>query len=247
MTAVFVHGVPETDEIWRELRDHLGTDSVALRLPGFGGSPAPERPGKEWYADWLAAELARLPGPVDLVGHDWGALLTYRVATAHDVPLRSWAADCAGLLRPDYVWHEVAGIWQTPGEGEALNERLRAASADDPASLAAGLRRLGVPGRHAPAMQKSFDIPMGEAILGLYRSTTPNPYAHWGAGFERPTAAPGLVVSPEGDPFDDAAAARAVAARLGARVAVLPATGHFWMLEDPAGAARVLSDFWADL
>jgi pimeloyl-ACP methyl ester carboxylesterase len=247
MTAVFVHGVPETGEIWRELRDHLDSDSVALTLPGFDGSPAPEYPDKERYADWLAAELARLPGPVDLVGHDWGALLTYRVAAAHDVPLRSWAADCAGLLRPDYVWHEVARIWQTPGEGEAFNERLRAASAGDPTSLAARLRGLGVPERHALAMQKSFDIPMGEAILGLYRSAVPRPYAHWGAGFERPTAAPGLVVSAERDPFDDTVAARAVAARLGARVAVLPDAGHFWMLEDPARAARVLSDFWAGL
>jgi pimeloyl-ACP methyl ester carboxylesterase len=56
-----------------------------------------------------------------------------------------------------------------------------------------------------------------------------------------------LVVSAERDPFDDTVAARAVAARLGARVAVLPDAGHFWMLEDPARAARVLSDFWAGL
>ncbi|MEV5341172.1 alpha/beta hydrolase [Streptomyces sp. NPDC052676] len=245
MTAVFVHGVPETEEIWRELRDHLDVYSVALTLPGFGGSPAPEYTDKEAYADWLAAELAGVPGPVDLVGHDWGALLTYRVATARDVPLRSWAADCAGLLHPDYVWHDVARIWQTPGEGEAFNERLRAAVADDPTSVAGRLRGLGVPARHALAMQKAFDAPMGEAILRLYRSAVPNPYAHWGKEFERATAAPGLVLSPAGDPFDDAAAARAVAARLGARVATLPDAGHFWMLEDPAGAARVLSEFWS--
>ena len=27
-------------------------------------------------------------------------------------------ADCAGLLHPDYVWHDAAQAWQTPEVGE---------------------------------------------------------------------------------------------------------------------------------
>ncbi|MEV5436519.1 alpha/beta hydrolase [Streptomyces sp. NPDC052682] len=244
MTAVFVHGVPETSDIWQDLRDQLETDSVALRLPGFGAPLPPGFAGrKEDYADWLADALRALPGPVDLVGHDWGALLTYRVATAYDVPLRSWAADCASILHPRYVWHDVARIWQTPGEGEAFNEVARTAGPDDPASTARQLTSLGVPPAHALAMHRSFDATMGDAILGLYRSALPNPYADWGAGLAR-TGAPGLVLTPAEDPFDDPEAARGIARDLGAEVRALDEVGHFWMVQDPKQAAAVLGAFW---
>lgn len=244
MTAVFVHGVPETSDIWQELRDHLDSDSVALRLPGFGAPvPSAFRGRKEDYAEWLADALRQLPGPVDLVGHDWGALLTYRIATAYDVPLRSWTADCASILHPGYVWHDVARIWQTPGEGEAFNETARNAPTDDPASMAELIRALGVPRTHALAMHQRFDETMGQSVLGLYRSALPNPYADWGTELTR-TAAPGLVLAPAEDPFDDAEVARDIARQLGADVRALDAVGHFWMLQNPKGAAAVLSEFW---
>jgi pimeloyl-ACP methyl ester carboxylesterase len=35
MTAVFVHGFPETSIIWDSLRKELDRDSLALALPGF--------------------------------------------------------------------------------------------------------------------------------------------------------------------------------------------------------------------
>ena len=80
---VLVHGLPETAAIWRPLQERLGRESVALALPGFG-TPLPPgfSPTKDAYAAWLADELSRLPGPVDLVGHDIGALISMRVATA---------------------------------------------------------------------------------------------------------------------------------------------------------------------
>lgn len=37
MTVVLVHGVPETDVIWRPMLDELGRDDViTLSPPGFG-------------------------------------------------------------------------------------------------------------------------------------------------------------------------------------------------------------------
>ncbi len=246
MTAVFVHGVPETSDVWQDLRDQLApeTESIALRLPGFG-EPVPSGFGsrKEDYVEWLADALRQLPGPVDLVGHDWGALLTYRIATAYDVPLRSWIADCASILHPGYVWHDAARIWQTPGEGEAFNEAARNASAHDPASTAGQLRVLGVPPAHALAMHERFDETMGQAILGLYRSALPNPHADWGADLAR-TGTPGLVLAPADDPFDDMEVARDIARDLGAEVRILDGVGHFWMLQDPKGSAAALSEFW---
>ncbi|MGP4050860.1 alpha/beta fold hydrolase [Streptomyces sp. 2A115] len=244
MTAVFVHGVAETGELWEEVRSHLDTDSIALRLPGFR-APAPEGFGfgMDNYVEWLADELRRLPGPIDLVGHDWGALLTYRIATAYDVPLRSWAADVASILHPNYVWHDIARIWQTPGEGEAFNETARTLSPDDPMSAAGLMRSLGVPPAHALAMHQRFDETMGNAILALYRSALPNPWAHWSADLDK-TAAPGLVLIAPDDPFDDGEVSQDIAHDLGAEVRVLEGVGHWWMLQDPAGAAAALRDFW---
>src|SRR2546423_4071449 len=132
MTVVFVHGVPETSALWKGVRAHVDGDSIAVDLPGFG---TPRLTGfgatKDEYAQWLADALRRLGRPVDLVGHDWGAGFVLRVATAHDVPLRSWAVDVGAVFHRDYIWHELAQVWQTQGVGE---ERPTATVAAGPAA-----------------------------------------------------------------------------------------------------------------
>ncbi|MCX5329136.1 alpha/beta hydrolase [Streptomyces sp. NBC_00124] len=54
----------------------------AWDLPGFGAKPPPHFGStKEEYVDWLIDRLERIGEPVDLVGHDWGGILTARVAS----------------------------------------------------------------------------------------------------------------------------------------------------------------------
>jgi len=242
MTVVFVHGVPETSALWKGVRAHLDRDALAVALPGFG-TPRPAGFGatKDEYAAWLAAELLRFGRPVDLVGHDWGAGFVLRVATAYDVPLRSWAIDVGGVFHPDYVWHEMAQVWQTPGAGE---ERTAATVAARGPDRARALQAAGVPQADAEAVAAAYDATMGGCILDLYRSAVPNPYADWGAELRRPAPAPGLVLQPTADPYDDPARSGEVAARLGARTQRLPGLGHWWMLQDPAAAAGALRAFW---
>ncbi|GHC77916.1 alpha/beta fold hydrolase [Streptomyces flavofungini] len=145
MTTVFVHGVPETAEVWDPLRARLSRDSVALRLPGFG-APVPDgfASAKDEYVSWLERELAALDGPLELVGHDWGALLVARVASRSVVGLRSWAIDVAAVLHPDYVWHDAARLWQTPESGEAWATATLAES--DPGSPLSATGQLGAAG-----------------------------------------------------------------------------------------------------
>jgi pimeloyl-ACP methyl ester carboxylesterase len=246
MTVVLVHGVPETGALWNGVRAHLGDETLAVDLPGFG-TPRPTGFGatKEDYAAWLADTLRGLDGPVDLVGHDWGAGLVLRVVTAFDVPVRSWAVDVAAVFHPDYVWHDMAQVWQTPGLGE---QRLAAARAAEPGTgLSALLRASGVPEAEAAATEAALDETMSGCILDLYRSAVPNPHADWGPELERPVRWPGLVLQPTADPYDDAAASSEVAGRLGARTARLEGLGHWWMLQDPAAAAAALRTFWAGL
>ena len=81
---VFLHGVPETAAIWTKVRGLTDRESVALEMPGFG-CPRPDGFGatKDDYAEWLVAELDKIDGPIDLVGHDWGGAISWNVAARH--------------------------------------------------------------------------------------------------------------------------------------------------------------------
>jgi pimeloyl-ACP methyl ester carboxylesterase len=240
MTAVFVHGVPETPSVWAPLLHTLGRDdAVALQLPGFG-CPFPERfePTMHRYAAWLGDELAAFH-EVDLVSHDWGAILALRVLADRPANVRSWVTDM-GDLGDDFRWHATARTWQTPGEGEALIDGMVGASPEDRAAL---LVAVGVPQAHAPEMARHLDRTMGEAILALYRSAV-DVGTEWGPGVDA-IEGPGVVVESGNDPFRSPVRARRLADRTGAELVELPDAGHFWMLEDPSGVADVLRSFWA--
>lgn len=93
MSAVFVHGVPDTSRVWQGVVARLPRrDVVTLSLPGFG-RPTPDGfdATKEAYVRWLLDELAAQPGPIDVVGHDWGALLVVRAVSLAPDRVRSWA------------------------------------------------------------------------------------------------------------------------------------------------------------
>ena len=65
-----------------------------------------------------------MDGPVDLVGHDWGGGHVVNVAMTRPDLLRSWATDVIGVFDPEYEWHDLAQVWQVPGEGERAIEAL---------------------------------------------------------------------------------------------------------------------------
>jgi pimeloyl-ACP methyl ester carboxylesterase len=241
---VFVHGVPETAVVWDGLRDDLGGDSVALTLPGFGTSlPAGFTPTKDQYASWLMDELKKIKGPIDLIGHDWGALLTLRIATRGEVRLRSWTCDVGSAFHPDFAWnYSWATTLIAPGEGEEMLLRLRQFSPEEAGALQVSQ---GVPARVAAEMFAAHDEVMSQCILGLYRSAVPNVCADWGALAQSPTSAPGMILVPTGDQVDDERVSRQVAGRLGARVEVLDGLTHWWMCDDTGKAVSALEGFWA--
>jgi hypothetical protein len=77
-------------------------------------------------------------GPIDIVGHDWGALIAQRVAMLRPDLIRSWAASNA-VIDPDYRGHRIARIWNTPVLGEIFMALSK------PAALAKGLADQGLP------------------------------------------------------------------------------------------------------
>jgi pimeloyl-ACP methyl ester carboxylesterase len=247
MPAVFVHGFPETDRIWDSLRRVLERDSIALALPGFG-APRPPRfsASKDAYAEWLADALGRIEGPIDLVGHDVGALLTLRVATAFDVPLRSFAVDVAPIFHPSFAWSERVQQLQIPGRGEELLREIRTADPEDAASTAARLAKAGVPTDEAKAMGAAHDETMSRSILDFYRSAVPNVAADWWKDVKGAPRAGGLILLLP-DPPEDEERSLEVARRLGAQTARLDGLEHCWMAQAPEIVAGVLQRFWASL
>jgi pimeloyl-ACP methyl ester carboxylesterase len=157
MPAVLVHGVPDTSRVWHAVISRLTRrDVVALSLPGFGRPvPAGFDATKDAYADWLLSELAGQTGPVDLVGHDWGALLVVRAVSLRPRSVRSWAVGAAPL-DPDYEWHQAARLWQTPEVGERVMENLTAPA------LQKALVAAGVPAGDAEETARHADATMND-------------------------------------------------------------------------------------
>jgi pimeloyl-ACP methyl ester carboxylesterase len=245
MTVVLVHGFPETRDVWTPLLEVLDRDAVVVSMPGFG-VPRPHgfAGTKDAYAGWLADTLRRADGPVDVVGHDVGALLALRVASAYDVPVRSWAVDVANIFHPRLVWPSRVQQLQTPGVGEELLRTVREAPPDHPRNAAAGLAATGVPRELASAMGAAHDEVMSRSILDFYRSAVPNVAADWWRDVGGPTRSRGLVLLLP-DPPEDEAMSLEVAERLGAETARLDGLHHCWMAEAPAAVAEVLERFWS--
>jgi len=249
MPRVLLHGNPEVPAIWDDLVAALAErgerDVVRLAPPGFG---APVPPGWDataaGYRRWLVDELASLGGEVDLVAHDWGAGHLWALLDGDAHLLRSWAADCAGLIHPDYHWHDAAVAWQTPGVGEDL---VAAMVATPPADTAVGLAGAGMGPTAAAAVAVALDADMGACILSLYRSAVPPYLADLGTRLvANPPAVPGLVIVATGDPYAGTPEMAAeVAERLGADTCTLAGRGHWWMISDPDEAADALVAHWA--
>jgi pimeloyl-ACP methyl ester carboxylesterase len=98
--VLLLHGFPDRADMWRHVARRLregGRRTVSLDLPGFGESSAPV--GRANYrADRVLGQIAELlpalgiDQPVDLVGHDWGAYMSWYIT----------------LTRPELVRRHVA-------------------------------------------------------------------------------------------------------------------------------------------
>lgn len=146
-----------------------------------------------------------------------------------------------GLYDPDYVWHDMAQVWQTPGDGEQLVEAMLGGTVED---RAAQLGALGIPPDIATAIAQQQNQAMGRAILLLYRSARQPAMAEAGRALENAATRPGLSLLATEDPYIGGETTRRRAAdRAGARTEVLEGLGHWWMVQDPGRGAAALNAF----
>lgn len=247
MTAkLFIHGVPDSPAIWRPLLAalDLGDTPVAVpALPGFTGPlPADFPATKEAYADWAVGQaeaLAAQRGPIDIIGHDWGALIAQRVAMLRPDLIRSWAISNA-VIEPDYRGHRIARIWNTP----VLGEIFMALSKAD--KLAAGLAAQGMPADIAAEEAEQWrNKDKRRAILKLYRSAKGLSFAHdWALDIPK-LPANGALIWGAGDPYVELAVAQRYAAATGTPLTVIEGAGHWAIAERPSAVAAALDRLWS--
>jgi pimeloyl-ACP methyl ester carboxylesterase len=236
--AFFVHGNPDSHHMWEPLRAALGRDDVvAVDLPAFGGTPLPDGfdCSKEAYAGWLAAAVEAVGEPVDLVGHDWGAMLSTRVATTRPELIRTLAVG-SGPVDPDYTWHDMAQQWQTPGVGEQLMAGF------SPELLAPFFETEGFPSVLAATEASFVDETLKGAVLRLYRSAV-DVGREWTPaleGFDRPA----VVFAGVDDPYVGPEVGSRMAGRLGARFVAFEGCGHWWPVARAAETTAELRRLW---
>ncbi|WP_428630339.1 alpha/beta fold hydrolase [Sphingopyxis sp.] len=245
---LFLHGVPDSPAIWRPLIAALDLGDTPVAVPALPGFTAPLPAGfpatKEAYADWAIGQAEALfvqHGPIDIVGHDWGALIAQRVAMLRPDLLRSWVISNA-VIDPDYRGHRVARIWNTPVLGELFMALSK------PAKLAEGLAAQGMPAaiaREEAEQWRSKD--KRRAILKLYRSAKGLSFAHdWARDIDK-LPAHGALIWGADDPYVPLPVAQRFAANTGIPLTVIDGAGHWAIAERSAEVAAALHRFWAAL
>lgn len=244
--VVFVHGNPGSSADWEQLVAATGTfaRAVAIDHPGFGRADKPEifDYTVAGYGEHLGRALDRLGiRRAHLVLHDFGGPWGLAWAAANPGALGSLVLIDTGLM-PDYDWHAMARIWQTPVVGEVFNA----------VTNRFGFRtvlRIGqptaLPRPFVDRMYAQMDKGTKRAILRLYRATRDvqglsRDLAARLAGVDPPT----LVVWGRHDPYIPVEQAHKQAEVFpGAEVAVLERSGHFPFADDPGGVADLVIPF----
>ncbi|MBA2253930.1 MAG: alpha/beta hydrolase [Chloroflexi bacterium] len=204
-----LHGWGRTHRDFADLLQ--GMDAVALDLPGFGASPAPERaaepPGAAAYAAILADALPELGGPFVVLGHSFGGRVAVHLAASRPEAVTALVLTGVPLLRrdderraPPIGYRIVRALHRRGLVGDARMERLRRRRGSEDYRNASGVMR--------------------DVLVRVVNETYEAPL--------RAVSCPVELVWGDDDPQVPLAVAERAAAILGdrARLTVVPGAGH---------------------
>jgi 3-oxoadipate enol-lactonase len=234
---VFLHGVGSDKSVWRPQLDHFGKirRAVAFDYPGYGESdPWPDASRDDFAAAILAAmdalEIER--------GHVCGLSLGGVIAIA----MHSTATDrCASLI--------LADSFAVHPDGEGIYRR------SVEASRTIGMRALAE-GRIDMLLGSAARPELRSEVIETMAAIDPEAYrigasAVWLADQSQRAAAirvPTLVLVGDEDRITPPALSSDLAAMIhGARLEIIPASGHLANAEQPAAFNKAIDRFLADL
>jgi pimeloyl-ACP methyl ester carboxylesterase len=259
--ALLLHGFPEGKESWLPQLQALadaGYRAVAPDLRGYGGTDAPT--GVEAYT--LARINADVEGlvdalgedAVDLVGHDWGAIIGWSFTSRFPTRVRTWTALSVGhpdlflqadedqLRRSSYI-----ELFNQPG-GKAEQVLL-----EDGARRLRGFYRVGpnpdaVPDDHVEAFVRGFERP-GRLTAGLnyYRANLRGQALGAYPPCPNPISTPTQLIWGDHDPALGRRQAELTGPILRGpyRFEVVEGAGHWLQFEAPDRVSRLLVEHLA--
>lgn len=118
--VLLLHGFPQFWWCWRHQLPALaaaGMRAVAVDLRGYGDSDKPPRGYDLWTLAGDVAGLVRALGErhADLVGHDWGGILSWCAAALHPRVVRS-----VTVLAAPHPLALIQALWRDPAQRRAL-------------------------------------------------------------------------------------------------------------------------------
>ena len=247
--VVLLHGFPGSSATWSEVVGSLAEQGLRVLVPDQRGySPQARPPGRRPYrivemvADLVALIDAAGLGGVHLVGHDWGAVVSWTMAAAHPDRVNSLtalatphpAAMRAALRRDQAVRSAYVGLFWLP----AVPERLLLAR------RGAGLRALLTVSGLSRSWREKYTAAMLEpgaltGALAWYRALPPS-----GPG---PTAGrvavPTCFVAATGDGTASPAAVNATSDFVDGSYRLERVQTSHWLPEDhPALVTRLITE-----
>jgi pimeloyl-ACP methyl ester carboxylesterase len=242
--VLFLHGNPDTSEVWSGLIEHIQSEHRCLApdLPGYGRSIAAPHfnCSLEHLAGFVDGLLlqAGLTEPLHLVVHDIGGQFGLAWAVKWPEKVRSLTIFNTAFS-PDYQWTTLHKIWRTPFVGE-LAQRLTSRRAFT-REMKKGASRLStaqidqIYDRITPAMKKM--------ALRFFRASELSHFRGWDTQLrDLASRIPSQVLWSDDDPY----IAPTFANRFGAQVVHrYPGYGHWLALEATDLVGRELKAFLA--
>jgi len=249
-TVLLVAGYTGSKEDFAPLLRPLyssGYRAVALDQRGQYESPGPDDPAEYTVAE-LAADVVAVaralrqesPGPLHLLGHSFGGLVTRAAVLAEPALFTSLTLLGSGpsrLVGPRAAQLEHLGPLLEAGGVSAVHEAMEQLAMTDP-------KAQPVPAPTRAFLSQRFLANSAAGLRGMAdaMTTEPDRVAELAA-----TGVPVLVAHGVADDAWTPDTQADMAARLGARHEVIPESIHSPAIENPQRTLEVLFDFWGSV